>query len=160
MDTDHAMPGVSPVKPAMTAGGLCATEATETEATAKRAKNLAVHAPVARFEMKPMRYSRMVLGSLLYASTPVSALEPARGLDQIETIVVIYAENRGFDHLYGLFPGANGLRNVTPEMAAQRDRDEGILTAAQGRPLGTGLARADNHRLALRQARLRRPHAL
>ena len=69
----------------------------------------------------------MVLGSLLYASTPVSALEPARGLDQIETIVVIYAENRGFDHLYGLFPGANGLRNVTPEMAAQHDRDGSIL---------------------------------
>ena len=119
MDTDHAMPGVSPVKPAMTAGGLCATEATETEATAKRAKNLAVHAPVARFEMKPMRYSRMVLGSLLYASTPVSALEPARGLDQIETIVVIYAENRGFDHLYGLFPGANGLRNVTIQLQSE-----------------------------------------
>ena len=74
-----------------------------------------------------MRYSRMVLGSLLYASAPVSAQEPARGLEQIETVVVIYAENRGFDHLYGLFPGANGLRNVTPEMAAQRDRDEGIL---------------------------------
>ena len=100
--------------------GLCATEATETEATAKRAKRTSRSTLQLReFEMKPLRYSRMVLGSLLYASAPVSAQEPARGLEQIETVVVIYAENRGFDHLYGLFPGANGLRNVTPEMAAQ-----------------------------------------
>ena len=26
-------------------------------------------------------------------------------LNQIETIVIIYAENRSFDNLYGLFPG-------------------------------------------------------
>ncbi len=30
-------------------------------------------------------------------------------LSQIETIVIIYAENRSFDNLYGLFPGANGI---------------------------------------------------
>ncbi len=30
---------------------------------------------------------------------------------KIETIVVIYAENRSFDNLYGLFPGANGIFN-------------------------------------------------
>ncbi len=29
---------------------------------------------------------------------------PKAGLDKIEHIVVIYAENRSFDHLYGLFP--------------------------------------------------------
>jgi phospholipase C len=33
-----------------------------------------------------------------------------KGLQQIKTIVVIYAENRGFDNLYGLFPGANGIK--------------------------------------------------
>jgi phospholipase C len=49
------------------------------------------------------------------------------GLEQIETVVVIYAENRGFDHLYGHFPGANGLRRVTPRMSVQRDRDGSIL---------------------------------
>jgi len=32
------------------------------------------------------------------------------GLGKIRTIVVIYAENRSFDHLYGFFPGANGSR--------------------------------------------------
>ena len=30
-------------------------------------------------------------------------------LRKIETIVVIYAENRSFDNLYGMFPGANGI---------------------------------------------------
>ena len=35
------------------------------------------------------------------------------GIANIETIVVIYAENRSFDNLYGYFPGANGLQHVT-----------------------------------------------
>jgi acid phosphatase len=51
----------------------------------------------------------------------------APGLDAIETIVVIYAENRSFDHLYGLFPGADGLANATAEQKTQVDHD--------GRPL-------------------------
>lgn len=42
---------------------------------------------------------------------------------KIETIVVVYAENRAFDNLYGHFPSANGLQNVTPDMARQLDRD-------------------------------------
>lgn len=45
------------------------------------------------------------------------------GLDRIEHIVVIYAENRSFDHLYGLFPGADGLGNLTPAQYLQVDRD-------------------------------------
>lgn len=44
-------------------------------------------------------------------------------LAKIETIVVVYAENRAFDNLYGHFPSANGLQNVTPDMARQLDRD-------------------------------------
>jgi acid phosphatase len=51
------------------------------------------------------------------------------GLDRIEHIVVIYAENRSFDNLYGLFPGANGIANATPAQYTQMDRD--------GRPLAT-----------------------
>src|SRR6266581_720047 len=43
------------------------------------------------------------------------------GLARIEHIVVIYAENRSFDHLFGLFPGANGLTNATN--ATQVDHD-------------------------------------
>ena len=45
------------------------------------------------------------------------------GLDRIEHIVVIYAENRSFDNLYGMFPGANGIANATPEQYTQVDRD-------------------------------------
>ena len=49
------------------------------------------------------------------------------GLDAIQTIVVIYAENRSFDNLYGFFPGANGLQNLKPEQYLQRDRDGSVL---------------------------------
>ena len=41
-----------------------------------------------------------------------AAPKPVRGLNKIEHIVVIYLENRSFDHLYGLFPGADGLANA------------------------------------------------
>jgi len=42
-----------------------------------------------------------------------AAQDAPKGLDTIETVVVIYAENRSFDNLYGSFPGANGLQNDT-----------------------------------------------
>src|SRR5258706_5728415 len=45
------------------------------------------------------------------------------GIDRIDHIIVIYAENRGFDHLYGLFPGANGIANASPTTLRQVDRD-------------------------------------
>ena len=45
--------------------------------------------------------------------TPGPAKGAPQGLARIETIVVIYAENRSFDNLYGLFPGANGIANAT-----------------------------------------------
>ncbi|HEY0183788.1 MAG TPA: acid phosphatase, partial [Rhodopila sp.] len=41
----------------------------------------------------------------------------------IQTIVVIYAENRSFDNLYGSFPGAVGLANAPPAAITQLDRD-------------------------------------
>lgn len=53
----------------------------------------------------------------------------AAGLSRIEHIVVIYAENRSFDHLYGLFPGAEGLAQATAAQKTQIDHD--------GRPLPT-----------------------
>lgn len=48
-------------------------------------------------------------------------------LSSVKNIVVIYAENRSFDNLYGNFPGANGLQNVTATSAAQLDRDGSTL---------------------------------
>jgi acid phosphatase len=53
---------------------------------------------------------------------------------QVETIVVIYAENRAFDNLYGNFPGARGLREVIdengkplPTYKPQVDRNGSVL---------------------------------
>jgi acid phosphatase len=77
--------------------------------------------------MKTSHRSAAALAMLACSASAATAQAPARGLDAIETVVVIYAENRGFDHLYGHFPGANGLANVTPDMAAQRDRDGSLL---------------------------------
>jgi acid phosphatase len=55
---------------------------------------------------------------------------------KVETIVVIYAENRAFDNLYGNFPGARGLGEVVgrdgrplPAYAPQIDRDGSVLAA-------------------------------
>ncbi|GCB04269.1 acid phosphatase [Ralstonia sp. SET104] len=49
----------------------------------------------------------------------------------VKNIVVIYAENRGFDNLYGLFPGANGVPGVNPTSTgtavAQKDFDGSVL---------------------------------
>jgi phospholipase C len=51
------------------------------------------------------------------------AQQASAPLDSIQTIVVIYAENRSFDNLYGGFPGADGLQNVDAAKAAQVDRN-------------------------------------
>lgn len=49
--------------------------------------------------------------------------EPApAGLGKLDHIVVLYLENRSFDNLFGLFPGANGLDNAAAT-ATQVDRD-------------------------------------
>lgn len=47
----------------------------------------------------------------------------ASPLSRIQHLVVIYAENRSFDNLYGLFPGANGVANATPQQYTQLDHD-------------------------------------
>jgi phospholipase C len=57
--------------------------------------------------------------------TPAQGLRS--GINNIDTVVVIYAENRSFDNLYGSLPGANGLQNVTPENSTQVDRDGTVL---------------------------------
>ncbi|HTQ77918.1 MAG TPA: alkaline phosphatase family protein, partial [Burkholderiales bacterium] len=45
------------------------------------------------------------------------------GLDKIDTVVVIYAENRSFDHLFGLFPGAEGIAQAGAGAKTQLDHD-------------------------------------
>ncbi|UTH72576.1 acid phosphatase [Chromobacterium sp. IIBBL 290-4] len=56
------------------------------------------------------------------------------GLSDIKNVVVIYAENRGFDNLYGLFPGANGIPGVNASSDSkaatpQKDFDGSVLPA-------------------------------
>jgi phospholipase C len=63
--------------------------------------------------------------TVLSACASTSARQP--GLESIEQIVVIYAENRSFDHLYGGFPGAEGIAQASAEQKTQLDLD--------GRPL-------------------------
>ena len=72
----------------------------------------------------------LLAGIFCGAALAGAASKPAKkalGLDAIETVVVIYAENRSFDNLYGYFPGANGLQHVTSRMSLQRDRDGSVM---------------------------------
>ena len=54
--------------------------------------------------------------------------------ERVNTIVVIYAENRSFDNLFGRFPGARGIGDVlgkdgkpTAAYGVQKDRDGSVL---------------------------------
>ncbi len=69
------------------------------------------------------------------------ATSSPQGLEKIETIVVLYAENRSFDNLYGHFPGANGLDGLPPEATRQLDRDGSPLPHLP--PVWGGLAPKD-----------------
>ena len=59
------------------------------------------------------------------------ALGSALAMNNIQNVVVIFAENRGFDNLYGLFPGANGIPGVNPTSTSayvpQKDFDGSTL---------------------------------
>ena len=58
---------------------------------------------------------------VIFAAKPIAAAKPT--LNDIEHIIVIYAENRSFDHLYGLFPGANGIKQASKEDYIQIDHN-------------------------------------
>src|SRR5262249_43206012 len=75
---------------------------------------------------------------LLAACGPNTA-RADEALARIKTIVVIYAENRSFDHLYGFFPAANGIANATEEQKIQVDHDGNplpylVIFGADGMP--------------------------
>ncbi len=55
-------------------------------------------------------FALCMLGSTETLGAPLPA--PGPGLDRVGHIIVIFLENRSFDHLYGLFPGADGLGNA------------------------------------------------
>jgi phospholipase C len=51
-----------------------------------------------------------------------STAQAAGGLNKVSHIIVLYLENRSFDHLLGAFPGANNLTMAGPG-AIQRDQN-------------------------------------
>jgi acid phosphatase len=65
--------------------------------------------------------------TLCFALLTIQGPVDAADLSRIDTIVVIYPENRSFDHLYGLFPGANGIAKATKQLYTQRDHDGSVL---------------------------------
>jgi acid phosphatase len=70
-----------------------------------------------------MRVRLLVAAWIAAGVTHVYAQSPQPGIENINNIVVIFAENRSFDALYGSFPGANGLKQAQPGSSAQVDRD-------------------------------------
>jgi phospholipase C len=74
------------------------------------------------------RYLAAAMLSVVVVPSLSNAQQVPSTLDSIQTIVVIYAENRSFDNLYGGFPGANGLQNVNVTTAGQLDRDGRTLS--------------------------------
>jgi len=78
--------------------------------------------------LRSLRVFTALLFCVACAATDQACAQNApAGINKIDTVVVIYAENRSFDNIYGYFPGADGLRNVPPEASQQRDRDGTVL---------------------------------
>ena len=54
----------------------------------------------------------LAAGLLLAGSAALAQQAPPQGFEKIEHVVVLYLENRSFDHLFGNFPGAEGLEKA------------------------------------------------
>src|ERR671930_1310662 len=67
--------------------------------------------------------ARIVFVAVAFLGAASCATPERGGLERIQTIVVIYAENRSFDHLYGLFPGADGIAQASATQKTQLDHD-------------------------------------
>jgi len=77
---------------------------------------------------------------------PTAAETTAQLQAKVKNVVVIYAENRSFDNLYGNFPGANGLSTVvnadgttTSAYIPQKDRDGTTVLATLPQTWGGGV---------------------
>lgn len=68
------------------------------------------------------RYWIAGVATALLATSCVGGTHSAgpEGLKKIDHILVVYLENRSFDNLYGLFPGANGLAQADGACCASR----------------------------------------
>ncbi len=78
----------------------------------------------------PVRFLRRAVLAfvvLLAGCATTDTTKVPASVARIDHILVIYAENRSFDNLYGLFPGANGISNALPASYVQVDRDGSVL---------------------------------
>ena len=92
--------------------------------------------------MKPHPLLTVLLASLLLScATPPPTGADRRAIDSVDTVVVIYAENRAFDTFFGLYPGANGIPGRNPSAVGsvlpQRDIDGSVLPVLP--PIWNGL---------------------
>ena len=71
----------------------------------------------------------------------VKALRNRLALEAITNVVVIYAENRAFNNLYGEYPGADGIAQALKHYIPQKDRD-GVTVLAKLPPAWGGLSAA------------------
>src|SRR5215475_13076316 len=90
-------------------------------AHAEQVKVVRTESEATRAQHAFVRLLLAVACALLASCASALAQEARRGLDAIEHIVVIYAENRSFDHLFGLFPGANGIAQATNPTQVDHD---------------------------------------
>src|SRR5207248_8290098 len=112
---------------------------------ARRAHRQARAARQAVRRRLPPRPIGRVMRRLLFLAVFLNgcAAAPPASLERIDTIVVIYAENRSFDHLYGLFPGAEGIAQASPEQKTQLDHDGRALPYLPGSYDPSGKPRPD-----------------
>jgi phospholipase C len=90
--------------------------------------------------VRPLHKALLLL-IILAATLPAVAQTPVErklGLNRVGHIIVLFLENRSFDHLYGMFPGADGVGNAG--FAA-------IQVTAEGRQFVTLPAVINNHSL-------------
>ncbi|KPF69504.1 acid phosphatase [beta proteobacterium AAP99] len=85
--------------------------------------------------MRPSLIALALAGALGACSSTAdpAALGPTQSLQaNVKTVVVIYAENEGFDKLYGNFPGANGVPVGTAYIPqTERNSDTPLPTLPQ-----------------------------
>jgi acid phosphatase len=65
--------------------------------------------------------------AVLLAGCAAQQATHGTALDEVQTIVVIYAENHSFDNMYGMFPGANGVAGASAASTQQRDHDGSVF---------------------------------
>jgi acid phosphatase len=84
--------------------------------------------------MSLILHRRAALAALLLVAgcaTQPPPPSPER-LAKIEHVIVLFAENRSFDNLYGTFPGANGLASASATSMTQVDHDGNVLPHLPG----------------------------